>query len=56
MLELMSVKKIRGSHYGLTKKKCKDLMFLLDTIYIRLISKCYKQNVDIPMSTNCDPL
>ena len=32
------------------------LIYLLDNIYIRFGSKLYRQNVEIPMGTNCDPL
>ena len=31
------------------------LVYLSDTIYIRIGSKLYSQNVRIPMRTNCDP-
>ena len=32
------------------------LIYLLDNIYIRFGSKPYRQNVGIPMGTNCAPL
>ena len=32
------------------------LIFLLDNIFIRFGSKLYRQNVGIPMGTNCAPL
>ena len=32
------------------------LIYLLDNIYIRFGSKLYRQNVVIPMGTNCVPL
>ena len=32
------------------------LTFLLENIYIRFVSKLYRQNVGIPMGTNCSPL
>ena len=32
------------------------LVYLLDNIYIRFGSKLYRQNVGIPMGTNCVPL
>ena len=32
------------------------LIYLLDNIYIRFDSKLYRQNVGIPMGTNCAPL
>ena len=31
------------------------LIYLLDNIYIRFGSKLYRQNVGIPMGTNCPP-
>ena len=37
-------------------KVIEALIYLLDNIYIRLSSKLYRQNVEIPMGTNCDPL
>ena len=44
--------------YGLwTCQKVTDaLIYLLDNIYIRFGSKLYRQNVGIPMGTNCAPL
>ena len=40
-----------------TCKKVTDaLIYLLDNIYIRFGSKLYRQNVGIPMGTNCPPL
>ena len=35
---------------------CKALIYLLDNIYIRFGTKLYRQNVGIPMGTNCAPL
>ena len=35
---------------------CEALTFLLDNIYIRFVSKLYRQIVDIPMGTYCAPL
>ena len=32
------------------------LIYLLDNIYIRFGSKLYRQNIEIPMGTNCAPL
>ena len=32
------------------------LIYLLDNIYIRFGSNLYRQNVGIPMGTNCAPL
>ena len=41
--------------YGLVRKCVKLSPFLLDNIYIRSDSKLYRQNVGIPMGTNCAP-
>ena len=38
------------------KKVTDALIFLLDNIFIRFGSKLYRQNVGIPMGTNCAPL
>ena len=35
---------------------CDVLTFLLDNIFIRFVTKLYRQVVGIPMSTNCAPL
>ena len=35
------------------QKVTEALVYLLDNIYIRFGSKLYKQNVGIPMGTNC---
>ena len=35
---------------------CEALIYLLDNIYIRFGTKLYRQNVGIPMSTDCAPL
>ena len=35
---------------------CEALIFLLDNIYIRFVSKLYIQIEVIPMGTNCAPL
>ena len=32
------------------------LIYLLDNIYTRFVSKLYRQNVGIPMGTHCVPL
>lgn len=37
-------------------KVCEALSFLLDNIYIRFGSNCFRQMVGIPMGTNCAPL
>ena len=38
------------------QKMCDALHYLLDNIFIRFGSKLYRQNVGIPMGTNCAPL
>ena len=38
------------------QKVTDSLIYLLDNIYIRFCSKLYRQNVGIPMGTNCAPL
>ena len=38
------------------QKVTNALIYLLDNIYIRFGSNFYRQNVGIPMGTNCDPL
>ena len=38
------------------QKVTEALIYLLDNIYISVDSKLYRQNVVIPMGTNCDPL
>ena len=44
-------------YYLWTCQKVTDpLIYLLDNIYIRFGSKLYRQNVVIPMGTNCAPL
>ena len=35
---------------------CEALIYLLDNIYIRFVTKLYRQIVGIPMGTNCAPL
>ena len=40
----------------LSQKVTDALIYLLDYIYIRFGSKLYRQNVGIPMGTNCAPL
>ena len=35
---------------------CEALTFLLDNIYIRFVTKLFRQIVGIPMGTNCTPL
>ena len=35
---------------------CEALTFLLDNIYIRFVSKLYRQIEGIPMGANCAPL
>ena len=38
------------------EKVCEALTFLLDNIYIRFVTKLFRQIVGIPMGTNCTPL
>ena len=38
------------------QKMCDALHYLLDNIFIRFVSKLYRQIVGIPMGTNCAPL
>ena len=38
------------------QKDCEALIFLLDSIYIRFVTKLYRQIFGIPMGTNCAPL
>ena len=38
------------------QKMCDALHYLLDNIFIRFGSKLFRQNVGIPMGTNCAPL
>ena len=38
------------------QKVTESLIYLLDNIYIRFGSKLYRQNIGIPMGTNCAPL
>ena len=52
-LQMMQLKII---NYGLVKKVCEALTFLIDNIYFRFGSKLYRQIVGIPMGTNCAPL
>ena len=35
---------------------CEAIAFLLNNIYIRIVSKLYRQIVGISMDTNCAPL
>ena len=42
--------------YGLVRKLCEAVTFLLVNIYIRFGSKLYRLIVGIPMGTNCAPL
>ena len=46
----------RGYHLWSCQNVCDVLSFLLDTIYIRFVTKLYRQIVGIPMGTNCAPL
>ena len=47
---------VRNYNLWSCQKVCKALTFLLDNIYIRFVSKLYRQSVGIPMGANCDPL
>ena len=47
---------VRNYNLWSCQKVCQALTFLLDNIYIRFGSKLYRQNVGIPMATNCAPL
>ena len=53
-----TAEKEKYKNYSLwTCQKVTDaLVYLLDNIYIRFGSKLYRQNVGIPMGTNCAPL
>ena len=42
--------------YSLWTLVTEALVYLLDNIYFRCGSKLYRQNVGIPMETNCAPL
>ena len=46
----------RGYHLWSCQKECDALSFLFDNIYIRFVTKLYRQIVGIPMGTNCAPL
>ena len=35
---------------------CDAFSYILDNIYIRLVTKLYRQIIGIPMGTNCAPL
>ena len=48
------LKNIKNIIYG--HKVTEALIYLLENIYIRFGSKLYRQNVGIPMGTNCAPL
>ena len=37
-------------------KNCDALVYLLDNIFIRFGTKLFRQNIGIPMGTNCAPL
>ena len=41
---------------GSCQTMCDARHYLLDNIFIRFGSKLYRQNVGIPMGTNCAPL
>ena len=45
------------NYYALScQNVCDALTFLLDNIFIRSGTKLYRQEVGIPMGTNCAPL
>ena len=46
----------RGYHLWSCQNVFDALSFLLDNIYIRFVTKLYRQIVGIPMGTNCAPL
>ena len=52
-LLLNNLNDINCRHVG---KMCDALLYLLDNIFIRIGSKCFRQIVGIPMGTNCAPL
>ena len=55
--ELFSLpKNIKQYDFWTCQKVTDALIYLLDNIYIRFGSKLYRQNVGIPMGTNCVPL
>ena len=55
--EVFSLPKNTKKYDLWTCQKVTDaLIYLLDNIYIRFGSKLYRQNVGIPMGTNCAPL
>ena len=35
---------------------CEDWSYILDNIFIRFVTKLYRQSVGIPMGTHCVPL
>ena len=39
--------------YSLVKKSAMALFYLLDNIFIRFVTKLYRQTIGIPMGTNC---
>ena len=47
---------VRNYNLWSCQKVCKALTFLLDNIYIRFVSKLYRQIEGIPMGTSCVPL
>ena len=52
--ELFSLpKNIKKYNLWTCQKVTEALIYLLDNIYIRFGSKLYRQNVEIPMETNC---
>ena len=53
---LASADHYRGYHLWSCQNECDALSFLLDNIYFMFGTKLYRQNVGIPMGTNCAPL
>ena len=49
-------KNLKKYHAWSCQNVCDALTFLLDNIFIRFGTKLYRQEVGIPMGTNCAPL
>ena len=47
---------LKDISYGHVRNVCDDLHDILDNIFIRFVSKLYRQIVGIPMGTNCAPV
>jgi hypothetical protein len=48
--------KYKGYHNWTNEEVCQALVFLLDNIFVRFGQKIYRQEIGIPMGTNCAPL